>query len=414
MRYIWDTALKDWRRHRRDPFALLLWIGLPFLVGALLVMVSGGRGGPQPQAHVLVADEDGSFLSSLVVGAMSQDALHGLINAESVDRVAGRARLDKGEVTALLIIPEGFGKGLLAETPVKLELITNPSQTILPRIVEQVLSMLTDAAFYLHRLIGDDLRELAMGPPAGAMGFPDSRIAALSMKINQVVIELRPVAFPPVIQIETPRAEEDGDSDGLGVAFLFLPSILFMALLFMAQGLSMDLWQEHDGKTLRRAAVSPHGIMSFLVGKLLASAGLVSGVALLALIGGYAYFGLNVVYLPLALFWTVLSGALLTTLMMTIQVHTATRRAGGILSMAIMFPLMMIGGSFFPFEAMPAPFVLVGKLTPNGWALERLKNILAGRVDPATLGMSFVGIVALGSLLFLLSARRVRSRFVQD
>jgi ABC-type multidrug transport system permease subunit len=77
-----------------------------------------------------------------------------------------------------------------------------------------------------------------------------------------------------------------------------------------------------------------------------------------------------------------------------------------------MFPLMMIGGSFFPFEAMPAGMAVIGKLTPNGWALEQLKRILLENVELRSLTLSFLGLLIVGSVLFFVSARRIRTRFL--
>jgi ABC-type multidrug transport system permease subunit len=415
MRFAWSTALKDWRRHKRDPVGLIMWLGIPLLIGGLMVLVVGGTGGPKPQAHVLVADEDDSFLSGMLVGAMSQNALGGLIRAEEVEQGEGRARMDEGDATALLIIPEGFGAAVLKEEPTTLELITNPSQTILPGIVEEGLSILVDATFYAHRVIGEDLREFAEGPPGGQNVFADSRIAEFSVKINQLVERLGDYLFPPLIQIEAVAEDEtDEDEDGVSVALLFLPSILFMALLFMSQGLSIDLWHEREEKTLRRVVVSPQTLLTFLCGKLLSGVGLMFGVCLVALAIGYAYFRLDITTLPLALGWTIVSGAFLTVMMTVLQVHATSQRAGGLLTMAVMFPLMMVGGSFFPFEAMPAGMALVGKLTPNGWALEQLKRILLDEVELEPLVFSFLGLLVVGFLLFMLSARRIKTRFIQS
>jgi ABC-2 type transport system permease protein len=415
MRFAWSTAIKDWRRHRRDPLGLILWIGLPLIVGGLLTMVAGGKEGPQPRAHVLVVDEDGSFLSGLLIGAMSQDAMGGLIQAEEVDRESGRKRIDKGDVSALLIIPGGFGEAVLQEKPSSLQLVTNPAEMILPGIVEEVLSVLVDATFYLHRLIGEDLRELAAGPPEGQNVFSDSRVAALSVKINQIMDRLGGYLFPPVIQFETVADDDAGESDGgINIALLFLPSILFMSLLFMAQGMSMDFWHERDRKTLRRVVVSPQTVRVFLTGKLLAGVGIVASVSFVAITIGYAYFGLRFETLPLALVWTTLSGAFLILLMIAIQVITPSQRAGGVLSMAITLPLMMIGGSFFPFEAMPSGMAFIGRLTPNGWALEQLKRVLLDTVELQSIALSFVGLLVVGLFLFLLIARRLQGAFVQD
>ncbi len=81
--------------------------------------------------------------------------------------------------------------------------------------------------------------------------------------------------------------------------------------------------------------------------------------------------------------------------------------------MALMFPLMMVGGSFFPFEAMPAGMAFVGRMTPNGWALEQLKRILLGKVEITSLAISFFGLVVIGTVLFVLSVRRIKTVFAQ-
>ncbi len=108
------------------------------------------------------------------------------------------------------------------------------------------------------------------------------------------------------------------------------------------------------------------------------------------------------------------SGAFLIVLLTLIQLYATSERAAGILSMAIIFPLMMMGGSFFPFEAMPPWMATIGKLTPNGWALAQLKNILFDQIVLRTLGITFVGLIIAGGALFLIGAQRLRGRFAQE
>ncbi|MFQ5511097.1 MAG: ABC transporter permease [Candidatus Krumholzibacteriia bacterium] len=413
MRFVWHTAIKDWRRYRRDPTAFVMWIGIPLIIGSLIMMVSGGRSGPKPQAHVLVADEDDSLLSGLLVGALSQDAMGGLIQAESTGREEGRERVNKDKATALLIIPAGFGNAVLNEEPATLELLTNPSQRILPGIVEESLTMLVDATFYGHRLLGEDLKAFAAGPPGGANTFADPRIAEFSVKVNQLVGRLSAYLAPPVIQVETVVPDAAAQEEEISYALLFLPGILFMSLLFMAQGLGIDLWVERNQRTLRRVVVSPQKAVSFLLGKLLAGLGLILVVCLVTMPIGFWYFGLAPRLFPLAVAWTVFSGSVLTVMMMLIQLFTSSQRAAGIMTMAIMFPLMMVGGNFFPFEAMPATMAAIGRHTPNGWALEQLKAILLDRMEPAALARVFGGLLLAGGAMFLASARRLRSGFAQ-
>ncbi len=412
MGFVWSTALKDLRRHLRDPAAFGLWLGIPLVVGVLMVLATGGRGGSTPQAHLLVADNDDSFLSGLLIGALSQGTGGELIRTEQVGEAEGRVRMNAGDATALLIIPDGFARAALKEEPVTLELVTNPSQRILPGIVEEGLSIVVDASFYLHRILGKDLREFAEGPPAGAPTFADSRIAAFSVKINQLMARLGAYVSPPVVRLETTKAETE-EPERPNFAILFLPGVLYMALLFMAQGLGEDLWQEKLQNTLRRVVVSPRRVPAFLFGKLLAGSGLMLVVSLIAMLVGRVYFGPEMRHLPLALGWAVFSGTVLTAGMMAIQVHATSRRGGNMLTMVLIFPLMMAGGSFFPFEIMPDWMAAIGRRTPNGWALQQLKVILLQDPEPWALGAAFLGLVVAGGAFFMLSAWRVRHRFAQ-
>jgi hypothetical protein len=38
----------------------------------------------------------------------------------------------------------------------------------------------------------------------------------------------------------------------------------------------------------------------------------------------------------------------------------------------VLFPLLMAGGSFFPFEALPDWIAAIGRRTPNGFVADRL------------------------------------------
>jgi ABC-type multidrug transport system permease subunit len=412
MHFALSCAIKDFKRHLRDPLEIATWLGIPLLIGFMVTMAMGGKGGPQPQAHILVADEDGSFLSGLFVGALSQEAAGGVIRAENVATEDGMRRIQRGEATALLRIPEAFGECLLLEKPSVLELHINPSQQILPNIVEEYLLVLLDGVFYLHRVIGEDLQTFAGGPPDGSGTFPDLTVSNFSVKINHLAGRLGRYLDPPLIRFESKESEKENSGDEVSAGLLFFPGILFMSLLFVALAMSSDLWQEKKQKTLLRVVVSPQRTSAFLFGKLAAGSVFIFSVALVALSIGYAYFSLYPATLPFAVLWSTMSGVMLLSLLLLLQLFASSQRAGSILNMALIFPLMMLGGSFFPFEAMPSWMAAVGKFTPNGWALEHLKDILLRRTDIAGSVTAFLGVLAVSIVLFLFAVRRLRSSFV--
>lgn len=402
MRFALLTALKDLKRRLADPIALAVWMGIPLLVGTLITLMGGG-GAPTLKAHVLVADLDDSFLSNLVSNAGGE-----LLDTEKVDIDDGRARMNEGDASALLVIPEGFQEGVLHEKPTRLELITNPAERILPRIVEEALDILLEATFYLQRLMGGPLQAIA-----DSEGFPtNDQVGSLSVQINEQLAAIQDVAFPPVIQVDYEvEHEEEGSSSSFGL--LFFPGFLFMSVIFVAQGMSEDVWKEKEQGTLRRIVSSPRSVALFLAGKLLAGTVLMAFIAGLGVGIGVLFLDLSLAALPLAILWCALAGTGIYTLFLLIQLFASTPRAGSLLTMMVLFPLIMLGGSFFPFELMPGWMREVGTWTPNGQALVQLKHILAGDLEPAALARAAVFLAGSGAVLFLLSLRRLRGHFLR-
>jgi ABC-type multidrug transport system permease subunit len=406
-RFVIRCARKDLARRLGDPLALVLWILIPVTIGGLMTVVSGGGGGPS--VRLLLVDQDDTFLGDLLEGSSERGATGGFLAVEAVELEQGRARIEAGDASGLLILPEGFTEAVLEERPATVTLITNPAQRIAPAILEQGVELLSEGQFYLQRLLGEPLRELAQGPPSGADFFADERMAELSAEINRRMRQLDDVLFPPVLELATETAEEE---EPLDLARMFLPGILFMSLLFIAQGMSEDLWKEKELGTLRRVVSAPRSLASFLGGKVLAGAALMAAVALAGLLISVLGYGQSALALVWGLPWCTFAGGALLVLFSLVQLLASSRRAGNVLTSVVLFPLMMIGGCFFPFEAMPRWMRAVGSRTPNGQAVLHLKAMYAGHLDLIALGGAALAIGAGASVCFLLCLRLLRRRLL--
>ena len=84
---------------------------------------------------------------------------------------------------------------------------------------------------------------------------------------------------------------------------LFLPGMLFMSFLFIAQGMSVDVWDEKQEGTLRRLLTTPQSAGRLLFGKLVAGIAVAAAVAVAGLLGAVALFDLAWSRVPLALLW---------------------------------------------------------------------------------------------------------------
>jgi hypothetical protein len=358
---------------------------------------------------VLVVDLDDSFLSRAVVQALSSPRAQ-VFECEVVEETAGRERIRAGDASALVLIPDGFGAALLSETPTTLELVTNPSQRILPGIVREAASMLSEAVFYAHRVLGGSLKEIARDIDGG--GGP-SDAAHVATEVQRAIERVAPLAFPPVIApefVEPPR-EREGEPPGL--AQLYLPSVLVMALFFVAQGISEDLWRERVLGVLRRATTGPVAPWTLLAGKLAAAWMISLALAALALALGALALGVAPARIPLAALWASGVGSILALAMLLLQMLATSQRAGGILTNALLFPLLMLGGGFFPFEVMPATFAAIGRWTPNGRGLTVLSEILQGEITAARAAASFAGLALAGLVLFAACNARFSRAFAR-
>ena len=409
---------KDLRWRLADPLSIVLWVGIPLLIGGLMSLIANG-GGSTPRPHVLVVDEDDTFLSKALAGGAGGGVSDDFLRLERVDAAEGRRRIDDGDGSALLILPKGLTEAILEDQPAELRLVTNPSQRVLPKIVQEGLEILVEANHYLQGLAGDFLRGFNQPPPKGRTLFPDVYIAALGVKINQRIQRLEPLLFPPSLTVEdelTPkqkqRQESRGDhQDGLGLGLILFPSVLFMSMMFMAQGMSFDIWREKDQGTLQRALCSPCGAHTFLLSKVISSATIMAVVAGAGLVLGALTFHLPLRALPGALLWSTYGGGCLLLLFLVVQMFASSSRAANVLSTAVLFPLMMIGGTFFPFEAMPKWMADIGRSTPNGMAVTQLKKILSGELDAGRFAMDAAFLAFIGALLFTFATRFLRSRF---
>jgi len=405
VRFLLDSARKDLRRRLADPVALLLWIGIPLMVGSLMGLASGGGGGT-PRIELLLVDQDDTFLSRFLAGARSQGQLGDYLDVETVDLEEGRARIEAGDATALLVLPEGLTEAILKEEPAELRLVTNPAQHILPAMLEEALEMLVEGAFYLQRCIGEPLREMADGPPDGRDFFADERVAAFSAEINRRMRGLDGVLFPPVLKVEMESSQED-DGDGFNFAVFFLPGVLFMSLLFIAQGISEDVWKEKDQGTLRRAVCAPQNVAVFLAGKLASGTVVMVVVSLAGLALSVVGFGIPAAPMVLGLVWCAFAGTGMIAPFVAIQLLASSQRAGNILTSAVLFPLMMLGGTFFPFEAMPGWMARVGRWTPNGIGVTELKKLMTSGPDAGSLLVGAAGIGLVAALCFVFATRRL-------
>jgi len=414
MDFVLASARKDLLRRLRDPAALIVWIGIPSVILTLMTLAFGsdfGSGPQKIQAHLLLVDADESVVSGLFAGAFGQGPLADLIRLEPVDdEETARKRINAGAATALLVIPDGFGDAVLRRQPTELKLWTNPAQRILPGIVEETLGVFVDGTFYLQQVFGEPLEMIAASIDAEEIDI--AQVTRISEEVYRMVERIRTSVFPPAIELTTEviTADEAGQAD-LGFGNLFYPGVFFMAIFFAAVGLSDDVWREKSNGTLHRALRIHGGGTGMLLGKLTAGAVLITVISILSLLAGGFLFGVVWIRLPLAAVWSVVSGCTLLSLFTLLQVLARTQKAAVLVTNLVMFPLLILGGSLFPAEGMPAGLLAIGQWTPNGWALAHMKKVFAGSAGIVETLPALLVMLGMTVVFTVLTQRRISGRF---
>jgi len=380
MVYLFASISKNLCRIAAAPWSIAIWIGVPLIVGALLGAVMGGSPSENAKLHLLIADQDNSVLSNVLLTALSSDELADLLLIEPVTAEIGAEILDDGDASAMLVVPPGFQDAFLSSEAQALRLVVNPLQSILPEMAEELANVIADFGSYAQVALGPELAAAQLLATEFELGSTNSAEAADAVGSISAGIAIKLVRALPYLAeapIEIAVVTTEGAREA-SFSMLFFPGLLMMSVIFAAQGLAEDFWQEREMGTLRRLKSTSASVLEMFTSRMISFAIAFLIVLLPLSFLGFVALDLPWTKLPLALAWLIVAGLMLSSLASFIQVLAPTRKAGSLFSMLVFFPLLLIGGSFFPIESMPDFLAAFGRFTPNGMMLEPLKRYLIG------------------------------------
>lgn len=397
-----EVARVDLARRARDPMGFAIWLGIPLVIAGMLQLAFGGggdgEGGGTPKADVLLAVPDEGFLAQMAPFLLSGGG-QAPLEVEAVGVAEGRERIALGEADAYVELPADFLENLFNDEAQTIEVLTHPARRVGPALVTGMLEALVEMQRLSQQILGQPLRELVdREADAFANGPNPANVALVGEVVQGVMDRSAPLLFPPALtleRIEPPEAVADDEPAGLsGMVLIFFPSILFLTLFFLAGGLAEDLWTEKSAGTLARALATPLQGPAWALGKLAGTATLHALVAIGAFALAIAALGLPFTAALRGLPWAIACGVALSAFMLFVQSLATSSRGGSLLGNLVTLPLLMLGGAFFPFEAMPAGLAALGARLPNGWMLLQLKEQLSGNLSAAQVALNFAALSA--------------------
>lgn len=379
-----------------EKWQLLMFLLIPVLIGGLFFLVTGSGGNAKPVGKLLVTDNDNSTLSQFLVGGFNQGPMAEMFILKEVTKEQGQQIMNEGQASVWLQVEDGFSDKFLNKKPTIIKLVKNPSQNILPQIAETAVGVMTEGGHYIQILFADELRQFS--DLLEGKEVSDTQMALISIQIKHAIDSLREQLIPPQLKAVKVKQEETKSENKNSFMLHMFPGVLFMSMLFAAQGLSLEFWKDKSQGITARLLSSPGGLTQYMNGKLL------SGMIVFALIAVViGFLGLFLLKLSLSkiiiiLGWLMLSGLVLTNMMLFLCLLMPSEKSATVITSAMVFPLLMLGGSFFPFESMPKWMVAIGQYLPNGYLLQSFNqwlikgDSLSVLAVPALIALAMIGI----------------------
>jgi ABC-2 type transport system permease protein len=383
MRLVLHLVAKDLRRRIRSPLSVLVPLAFPVLFAGMLALVFGGGGEAVPKVRLLVEDRDGGLLANALKSAFTSQQMGRFFEVRNVKAGEGRGLIEEGEASALLVLPEGLTPDLIDGKPVRLELVRNPAEGILPEIAEQVTLVLVDVLEGGARVLRDPLdrfRPLLEGTGAAPT---DATVAALSVEFKRAIEGAGTFLLPPAITLEGAFGSEAADEEPaesespIATIFLFiLPGVAVYALFMLGDGAMRDVVTEAQEGTLRRQLAGPVGAGTILFAK-------VAFTSLLALLALVILSAVGAFFVPrpvdLAAFALVSLAVVLAVSGASAAIYgfARTERLGATVASVLYLVLAFAGGSFVPLGSLPAALRAVAPVSPFFWGTTAFQKILS-------------------------------------
>lgn len=399
-------GLKDLKLVFRDRAALVFMLLTPFLLTLGMGLVTGRFSSNDNSGAlnipIMIVNLDKDSLGDALVEVFSSEELADLVEPTiSQDAEAARLLVDEDEITAAIIIPEGFTQSTIRESGVEseeaqIEFYANPSRptsagivkTILDGFMARVDEMRISGVTSVAQLI---ISGRVSPEEANAVGDEmGARFENNQVNFNETLITLN-------------TSTNETETNEVDLLSFFAPGMALMFLMYTVSYGGRSILAEKSQGTLPRLLVTPTNSMQILGGKVFGIF-LTGAAQMLILIGATSLlFQLQwgntigvIVLVFAAVFGATGWGLLITAL-------ARTPAQVGSVGSAVMLIFGIMGGSFLDINNMPAFVQTLSKITPNAWALDGFAELAFGGTL-ASLTKPILALLTMGIILFLVSA----------
>lgn len=361
MKAVTALYLAQAREFLRDRTAVLFVLLIPVVFGVFfgLAFSEGGSF----TLHFGLANEDLGPLGDQIVTNLEVPEAEGGYTLSTGTREYLIASLKRGELHALLILPESLSESVMRGQSVVIEV--------------------------LHDTSNPNSSNLAVG--------------VVRTMLNEINLTLS--GSPPMLEME-PQAVQ---TNPLRSIDFYMPGMLGVALLWLGIfGTAQPIVTQREAQILRRIGVTPVSRITILIAEVSwrVSVGLMQTTTFL-LVG---YFGFDVGVIS----WLPFLGAILMGTLVFVCLGYVLAGVGRSIesTMAIAqlvnFPMMMLSGSIFMAEMLPKLFKPVTRVLPLTYLSDLLRHTMVGAQPAHSLALNFavLGAWLIGLLLLAIKLWR--------
>ena len=403
MRTLLTIARKDFTVILRDKAAVLVMLAMPL---ALIFILGSALGGIEESdtidAKVAIVDLDTGETGGLFVdGLTGSEEIGELFRIEVRDDAdAVRTDVEKGDLTAALIIPEDLTEKIAAGEPVALEVLQDPGSRVTAGVWAGVVRAAVSAAsaqIVYGRALPAELANLQAAAPPGQV--PSGPTAGTP-----------PVPEAPTLDAVT--VEEVEATIGVRVSMIsyYAAGMTGMFLLFGSMFGAFAFLKERREQTLARVMSTPASRVAIVGGKALGVFMLGAGQFFVLLLGTGMLFGVR---------WGEQVGATVALglaevfaaagLAMTLAALGKSERAVGGIGPALIIFFAATGGSMLPVEMLPSWLRPLQVISPVWWTVDGFLDVMTGAGFVDVLG-PIAAVLGIGAVLLAFGIWRLEYR----
>lgn len=404
---VFVIARKDLKVLLRDPRALITLFLNPliFIVIMSLALAPAYRSLTSSSIRLLVADFDRKERSREILELLNEvrglkvERIEGLKESEAQEALMRRIEKEKG--MAALLIPSGISDRLDRREEVTLPLFLEPTQPLLPEVVEGMVEGVTkglSVEVHLEDWLKQTLSFFILDFEMLSKGKTGKTWRESTQE------EKRKALANPLIKVLGRTVGKESPEERPDIYSQNVPGFTTMFVFFLVSFVAVSVLTERQEGTLRRLLSAPVGKWALLGGKLVQN--FLTGLAQVAIMFsvGHLAFGMSLGHSPLGLVLLTLGLSFAATslgVLVAAEARTEAQAYGvGIL---LVVSLAALGGCFFPTFIMPEFMQQLARLTPHAWAMEGFQDLIV-RGKGAREVLPHVGMLWAFGIAFFLAA----------